>query len=130
MPRHLFSYGVRTAPVCNRMPRHLFSYGVRTAPVCSRMPRHLFSYGVRTAPVCNRMLRHLFSYGVRTAPVCSHMPRHLCAHSKSQTLAATPLLGHMEILHTPIGMGSAALVAAVPYPGKVTGISCKGQRST
>ena len=24
-------------------------------------------------------------------------------------------------------MGSAALVAAVPYPGKVTGISCMGQ---
>ena len=52
--------------------------------------------------------------------VCNHMPQHLCAHSKSQTLAGTPLFGHMEILHTPTGMGSAALVAAVPYPGKVT----------
>ena len=52
--------------------------------------------------------------------VCSHMPQHLCAHSKSQTLAGTPLFGHMEIQHTPTGMGSAALAAAVPYLGKVT----------
>ena len=32
-------------------------------------------------------------------------------------------------IHTLIGMGSTALVAAVPYPGKVTQISHKGQRS-
>ena len=31
-----------------------------------------------------------------------------------------PLLGHTEILHTLIGMGSAALEAAVAYPGKAT----------
>ena len=29
-----------------------------------------------------------------------------------------PLFGSMKILHTLIGMGSAALAAAVPYPGK------------
>ena len=39
---------------------------------------------------------------------------------KSQTLAAIPLFGHMKILHTLIGMGSAALAAVVPYPSKVT----------
>ena len=50
--------------------------------------------------------------------------------SKIPTLAAIPLSGHMKILHTLIGMGSTARVAAVPYPGKATKISHKGQRST
>ena len=36
----------------------------------------------------------------------------------------------MKILHTLIGMGSAALAAAVPYSGKAARISRKGQRST
>ena len=40
---------------------------------------------------------------------------------------ATPLFGHRKILHTLVGTGSAALAAAVPYPGKVTRISSKGQ---
>ena len=34
---------------------------------------------------------------------------------KTQTLAATPLYGHMKILYTLIEMDSAALVAALPY---------------
>ena len=38
--------------------------------------------------------------------------------AKSQTLAAIPLFVHTEILHTLVGMGSAARAAAVPYPGK------------
>ena len=29
-----------------------------------------------------------------------------------------PLFGHAKILHALVGMGSAALAAAVPYPGK------------
>ena len=40
-----------------------------------------------------------------------------------------PLFKQTEILHTLIRMGSAALAAAapaVPYPGKETRISCKG----
>ena len=41
---------------------------------------------------------------------------------KIQALAAIPLLGHTKILQTLIGMGSAALVAAVPNPGKATRI--------
>ena len=40
------------------------------------------------------------------------------------------LFGHLKILDMLIGMGSAALAAAVPYPGKVTRISHAGQRST
>ena len=38
-----------------------------------------------------------------------------------------PLFGHTKTLHTPIGVGSAALAAAVPYPGKATLISSKEQ---
>ena len=38
-----------------------------------------------------------------------------------------PLFGHTKILHTPIGMGSAALAAALLYHGKATRISRKGQ---
>ena len=35
-------------------------------------------------------------------------------------MAAIPLLRQTEILQTLIGMGSAALAAAVSYPGKAT----------
>ena len=49
---------------------------------------------------------------------------------KSQTLAAIPLFGHTKILHTLRGMGSAALAAAVPYPGTEIRISRKGQWNT
>ena len=41
-----------------------------------------------------------------------------------------PLSGHTKILHTPIGMSSTDLAAAVPYPGKATRISSKGPCST
>ena len=34
---------------------------------------------------------------------------------KIPMLAAVPLFGHTKILHTLLGMGSAALAAAVPY---------------
>ena len=43
---------------------------------------------------------------------------------------AIPLFGHTKILQTLIGMGSAALAAAVPYPGKATRIARRGQEST
>jgi len=42
----------------------------------------------------------------------------------------TPLFGHTKIQHTWRGMGSTALVTAVPYLRKVTWISCKEQWST
>ena len=47
--------------------------------------------------------------------MCNRLHQHLCARYKSQTLPAIPLSGHRKILHTLIGMGSAALAAAVPY---------------
>ena len=40
-----------------------------------------------------------------------------------------PVSGHMKTLHTLTGTGSAALVAAVPYPCKVTQISHNGRWS-
>ena len=65
------------------------------------------------------------SYSVRISHVYSRMHQHLCARYQSQTLAAVPLFWHTKILHTLIGMGSAALAAAFPYPGKVIRISLK-----
>ena len=41
------------------------------------------------------------SYDVTTAPMCNHRHQHLHACYKSTTLAATPLLRHTKILHTP-----------------------------
>ena len=67
------------------------------------------------------------SCGVHTAPVCYHTHQHLCPCQKSQTLAAVLLSGHKKILYTLTALGSAALVAAVPYPLKATHISNKGQ---
>ena len=44
---------------------------------------------------------------------------NICAHvNNPKSLAAIPLIGHTKTLHTLIGMGSAALAASVPYPGK------------
>ena len=53
-------------------------------------------------------------------PPCAITCINICAHLKNPTLAAIPVFGHMKTLHTLTGMGSAALVAAVPCPGKVT----------
>ena len=44
--------------------------------------------------------------------ICAPAYISICAHQKSQTLAAMPLLD-TKILHTLVGMGSAALSAAV-----------------
>ena len=61
--------------------------------------------------------------------VQSHASTAVCT-LKIQTWAAVPLFRHRQILHTLIGMGRAALAAAMLYLGKVTQISCKGQRSS
>ena len=47
--------------------------------------------------------------------------------SKSLTRAAIALFGHTNVVHTVTRIGSAALAAAEPYPGKGTRISRKGQ---
>ena len=61
------------------------------------------------------------SLTVSVQPPCAVVCINICAHvKKSQTLTAIPLLGHRKILHTLIGMGSAALAAAVPNSGKAT----------
>ena len=68
--------------------------------------------------------------------VCLYSPRMQLHASTSVCMLKLPntgshitLFGHAKILHTLIGMGSAALVAAVLYPGKVTRMSRMGQRS-
>ena len=47
---------------------------------------------------------------------------------KIPNMAAIPLFGHMDILHTLVGVGGAALAAAVPCPGKAIEISPQGSK--
>ena len=62
---------------------------------------------------------------------CAIASINICVHVKnSKTLAAILLFGRTKILHSPIGMASAALATALPCPGKATRISHKGQWST
>ena len=107
-------YLVRKGVSQNSLPCHFFSFLRELMPV-SVLDFRAMSGGI----ACIQHQRD------HTAPVCSHIHQHLCTHYKSQTLAATPLFGHTKmlhslILHTLIGMGSTALAAAVPYPGKAT----------
>lgn len=66
-------------------------------------------------------------FGSYTLINCSFEIVHQASASartlKSQTLAATPFSGHMKILYTQIGMGSAAVASTAAllwYYGKVT----------
>ena len=70
------------------------------------------------------------SSAVSVQPPCAIACTNICAHVKNPKHTAIQLFEHAKILHTSIGMGSAALAAAVPYPGKATRISSKGQIST
>ena len=69
------------------------------------------------------------SLAVSVQPPCAIACISICAHVKIPNMAAKPLFGHTEIVHTPLGVGSAAPAAAsaVPYMGKETRISRKGQ---
>ena len=68
------------------------------------------------------------SLTVSVQPPCAIVCSSICAHVKIPNTAAKPLFGHYtEIVHTPLGVGSAAPAAAVPYTGKETRISRKGQ---
>ena len=59
----------------------------------------------------------LSSLTVSVQPLRAIAYINICVHIKNpQTVAATPLFGHMEILHTLIAMGSTALVVVVPLP--------------
>ena len=60
-------------------------------------------------------------YGVCPAPVCSRVHQHLCARSKSQTLAATALVGHRKTPHALIGRTVTLLLRLLYlHPGKAT----------
>ena len=64
---------------------------------------------------------------VFTQPLCAMSCINICAHIKnSMHWQSCHCLELQKILHTLIGMGSAALEAAVPYPGKATQISYEG----
>ena len=56
------------------------------------------------------------SYGIRTAPVSNRMHSYVCTRERSHTLADIPLFGHTKTPHALIGMGSAALAAAIALP--------------
>ena len=58
---------------------------------------------------------------IRTAK-CSELSRTFSGRLTFVIIITTPLFGHTKILHTLVGMGSAAFAAAVPYPGKATQI--------
>ena len=66
------------------------------------------------------------SLTVSVQPPCAIACINICAYVKNPKHWQPYHCPDTKILHTPIGMGSAALVAAVPYPGKVTWFSCKG----
>ena len=71
------------------------------------------SYGVRTEP---RVQSHASAF-VRTVKI-TNTGSHTIVWTHENTTAHKKIL-----LYTLIEMGSAALAAAVPYPGKATGIS-------
>ena len=88
-------------------------------PMWDQVPSAARDFSPRVNSQCR------LSYRVCTAPcVQMHVPPS-ARTLKIQTLAATPSCGHTKTLHTQIGMGSAALAAAFPYPGKVIRISLK-----
>ena len=67
---------------------------------------------------------------VSVQPVCEIACISICVHIKNpKHWQPHHCLDTQKILHTLIGMGSAAFAAAVPYPGKVTRISHEGQWS-
>ena len=59
---------------------------------------------------------------VSVQPMCAVAFIIICAHVKNPKHWQPYHCLDTKILHTLIGMGSAALVADVPYPGKVTRI--------
>ena len=67
---------------------------------------------------------------VSLQPPCAIACINICLHVKNPK-RWQPYHCFENTAHTmSLGMGSAALVAAVPCPGNETQISCKGQRST
>ena len=76
-----------------------------------------------SSPQCRKGFVSQSQLPVRTLLRCSYSPRVQSHASTSVRALKTPKhwqlwLGHTKTLHTLIGMGSAALAAAVPYPGK------------
>ena len=76
-------------------------------------------------------MQTLFSITVSVQAPCAIACINSCAHvKKPKHRQPLPLLVYTNVLHTLVGMGSAALVAALPYPCKAIRISRKGKSST
>ena len=73
-------------------------------------------------------------YLVLRCPYRPRVPLHALTAVRTLKIPNTgshiPLLVYTKILHTLIGVGSAGLAAAVPYPCKAIRISRKGKSST
>ena len=67
------------------------------------------------SPRVNFQCRFSYTYSVHTAPACNCMHDHLCTHKN-------PNKERHTILHTLVGMGSAALGAMLWLPAKMTWI--------
>ena len=65
-------------------------------------------------------------HGLRRG-VQSHVSTSVLTLEIPETGSRTIVWTHKNTAHTPVGMGSAALAAALPYPDKSTRISRKGQ---
>ena len=70
------------------------------------------------------------SLKVSVQPPCAVACIKICVQVKNPKHRQPCCCRHTKILHTLIGMGSAALAAALPYPGTATRITHKGRRST
>ena len=62
-------------------------------------------------------MQTLFSLMVSIQPPCAVSSISVRTLKTPSTVSYIPLFGHTKILHTLVGMGSAALAATVPYPG-------------
>ena len=73
--------------------------------------------------------------GMGLSPWCPCVQSHASTSVRTikipntDTMTALPLFRHTKIQHTLVRMGSAALVAAMSYTGKLTWFSHKGQWS-
>ena len=71
----------------------------------------------RSSPQCSKGFFSQSQLSLKTLLRCPYSP---CVQLHASCYTAIPLFGHKNIPHTPTGMGSPALAAAVPYPCKVT----------
>ena len=82
--------------------------------------------GKEFSPKVNFLYRLSLLHGLRRG-VQSHVSTSVLTLEIPETGSRTIVRKHKNTAHTPVGMGSAALAAALPYPDKSTRISRMGQ---